>query len=57
MKEVIGCKYYYRYCDDIVILDFSKSRLQEVKDIVFIIKLKLKVKGETIKYLKSEKLQ
>lgn len=47
MKEVVGCKYYYRYCDDIVILDFSKSRLQEVKDIVFVelTKLKLKVKG------------
>ena len=47
MKEVVGCKYYYRYCDDIVILDFSKSRLQEVKDITFkeLSKLKLKVKG------------
>lgn len=32
IKEVQGCKYYYRYMDDIVILHSSKERLHELLD-------------------------
>jgi hypothetical protein len=31
MKEQLGCKYYYRYCDDIVVLSDSKQRLHELR--------------------------
>lgn len=30
MKEVLKVKYYFRYCDDIVILGESKERLREI---------------------------
>lgn len=32
MKEVVGVKYYYRYCDDIVMLAGSKSELWQYRD-------------------------
>ena len=31
MKEAKNCKYYFRYCDDIVILDSNKSRLHNLR--------------------------
>lgn len=31
MKEVRGCRYYYRYCDDVVVLDGSKERLHQLR--------------------------
>jgi len=31
MKEIHGCKYYFRYCDDVVILNASKTRLHELR--------------------------
>ena len=31
MKEVQGCKYYFRYCDDIVILHNSKKHLADLR--------------------------
>lgn len=30
MKEVVGCRFYYRYADDIVVLGSSKEFLQDV---------------------------
>lgn len=30
MKDHLGVKYYLRYCDDIVILDYSKEKLKEI---------------------------
>lgn len=27
IKETLGCKYYFRYCDDLVLLDDDKTRL------------------------------
>lgn len=46
MKEREGCKYYYRYCDDIVILhekkSFLHSRLQNLQDYLQYLKLYLK---------------
>jgi hypothetical protein len=47
-KEVLRCKYYYRYCDDIVILDSDKDRLHDIrKQITTYLgdRLKLQVKG------------
>lgn len=47
MKEVIGVKYYYRYMDDIVILDGSKKRLHRVLEIMALYlgaELKLEIK-------------
>ena len=32
MKEVVGCRYYYRYCDDIVVLNNDKQALWEALD-------------------------
>jgi len=32
MKEVVGCRYYYRYCDDVVILHESKDRLHALRN-------------------------
>jgi len=31
MKEMHGCHYYFRYCDDVVILDASKNRLHKLR--------------------------
>ena len=31
MKEEQGCKYYFRYCDDVVILDADKEHLAELR--------------------------
>lgn len=33
-KEDLGIKYYFRYCDDIVILGSSKSELHELKKLI-----------------------
>lgn len=33
-KDVLGVKYYYRYCDDIVILASSKTKLWMLRDIM-----------------------
>ncbi|MBQ8969152.1 MAG: RNA-directed DNA polymerase [Bacteroidaceae bacterium] len=33
-KDVLGVKYYYRYCDDIVILSSSKRKLWMLRDIM-----------------------
>lgn len=33
-KDVLGVKYYYRYCDDIVIMAGSKQKLWELRDIM-----------------------
>jgi len=32
MKEVNGCRYYFRYCDDVVILDGYKARLHKLRE-------------------------
>lgn len=46
IKEEFNCKYYFRYCDDFVVLHSDKSFLHEllekVKGILDILKLKLK---------------
>lgn len=46
MKEVIGVKYYYRYCDDIVMLDGSKKELWRYRNALWeqIEKLDLEIK-------------
>ena len=47
-KEVLGCKYYFRYCDDIVILGPDKEWLHQIrKDIQRFLqdRLKLELKG------------
>lgn len=31
MKEARGCRYYYRYCDDVVVLDGCKERLHQLR--------------------------
>jgi len=31
MKETQQCRYYFRYCDDVVVLDSSKERLHELR--------------------------
>ena len=45
-KDVLGVKYYYRYCDDIVILASSKTKLWLLRDIMHeqAAELKLEVK-------------
>ncbi len=47
MKEQKGVKYYYRYADDIVVLDSSKERLHQLlKDCKeYLLTLKLEIKG------------
>lgn len=32
MKEVCGCRHYFRYCDDIVILDGDKDKLYQLRE-------------------------
>ena len=46
MKETAKCKYYFRYCDDIVILHHSKKHLHDIKNrlIRWLGDLKLKLK-------------
>jgi len=46
MKELTKCKYYFRYCDDIVILHHEKKYLHAVKDklILYLKELKLILK-------------
>lgn len=34
LKELVGVRHYYRYADDIVVLDGSKERLREVKEYI-----------------------
>lgn len=34
LKDQLGVKYYYRYCDDIVVLSGSKDELKQVADII-----------------------
>lgn len=31
-KEILGCKFYYRYCDDIIICCSNKDHLREIKE-------------------------
>lgn len=48
MKEINHCKYYFRYCDDIVVLDSNKKRLGELRKEIenyFCNNLSLKLKG------------
>lgn len=47
MKEDQKCKNYFRYCDDIVILDNSKKRLHDLKRMTqkYLNDLKLRIKG------------
>lgn len=47
MKEVIGVKYYYRYCDDIVMLAGTKRELWRYRDALWqkIDELKLHIKS------------
>jgi retron-type reverse transcriptase len=48
MKECHQCKYYFRYCDDVVILGPSKTRLHDLRretDTYWSNRLKLTVKG------------
>lgn len=48
IKEVLGVKYYFRYCDDLVFLGTSKENLHELRrkiDEYFRDKLKIDVKG------------
>ena len=50
VKEVLGVKWYFRYCDDIVLLGYDKEVLARYKDIIIgILKehLKLEVKPTT----------
>lgn len=45
MKEQQGCKYYFRYCDDIVILHANKSHLAQLrKDVDTFLNSKLNLK-------------
>jgi RNA-directed DNA polymerase len=46
MKEKYGVKSYYRYCDDIIIIDSNKSLLHWLKEIIKeeLDKIKLKIK-------------
>jgi len=46
IKEKLHCKYYYRYCDDMVILGDNKNKLHKIKKIIEIelSKLKLEMK-------------
>ena len=51
-KDVLGVKYYYRYCDDIVILASSKKKLWMLRDIMHeqVAKLGLQIKpNESVK--------
>jgi hypothetical protein len=32
MKEVCGCRYYFRYCDDVVILGSDKKKLHALRE-------------------------
>lgn len=51
-KDVLGIKYYYRYCDDIVILASSKRKLWMLRDIMHeqVVSLGLHIKpNETVK--------
>ena len=34
MKEQMGCKYYFRYCDDIVILHSDKTHLSNLRNVI-----------------------
>lgn len=34
IKDTLGIKYYYRYCDDILILGETKSELWKIRDII-----------------------
>ncbi len=47
-KDVLGVKYYYRYCDDIVILASTKKELWKLRDIMHrkINELKLEIKPD-----------
>lgn len=59
MKEEIKCKYYYRYCDDIVILHTDKNELQYIKNVTFkqlnYLKLKVKSNYQVFKVGKTSK--
>ena len=55
-KDVLGVKYYYRYCDDIVILAGSKRKLWMLRDIMHeqVAKLGLQIKpNESVKPIKE----
>lgn len=55
-KDVLGVKYYYRYCDDIVILADSKSKLWMLRDIMHekVAELGLQIKpNESVKPIKE----
>lgn len=45
-KEALGIKYYFRYCDDIVILHASKDALHSIRKIIdsYLYFLKLEIK-------------
>lgn len=45
-KDVLGVRYYYRYCDDIVILSDSKKKLWLLRDIMHeqVAEIKLEIK-------------
>jgi len=47
IKEKERCKYYFRYCDDMVVLHKSKRRLNEIKDKIvdYLKNLRLELKG------------
>ena len=47
VKEKLGVRHYFRYCDDIVVLDNSKERLHNIRVAVVgrVAKLKLVLKG------------
>lgn len=48
VKEQLGCKYYYRYCDDMVLLSGNKKQLHQWReqiDQVLDLKYKLSVKS------------
>jgi retron-type reverse transcriptase len=48
MKETQKCRYYFRYCDDVVVLDADKTRLHDLRiktEQYWVDKLKLTLKG------------
>lgn len=47
IKERLGCRYYFRYCDDGVVLGRSKSELAGIKDEIerYLCRIKLAMKG------------
>lgn len=51
IKETLGCKYYIRYMDDLIILDINKERLKKIY-----IKLSLEIENIKLKVNKKSNI-